>query len=329
MDKSTMNDRKRWVLLGEVDSDRWLVTTAIGGDYFNRWQTFAQDTWLRYASRHGLGVAVAISDISGAQEPGLNGAWQKLLTLRSLRGVLGRDARCAIIDTDVLIGAGAPDVFNVVEPGRVGVVSQVHGVPMELGRINNRIAYLRATFLDPAFPLVSLLNASPRQLFEWAGLSPAFDDYACTGVIVADTETHAAEFARWYSEAPQTPEYISLGDWEQTYLNDRIQQLPEVQWLGYPWQALWVFEVAAYYPFLYSSECPSRVARWCLAATLSRNHFVHLAGSWESTFVRGAGSEWPGISDSDAFIGQLREHETSDMGAIMRGKLLPPLLESD
>ncbi len=168
-----MSDRVRWRLFGEVETaENWLVTTAIGGDYFERWEGFARDTWLRYARQHGLGIAVAVSDLAEEDELQLNGAWQKLLALRSLREALGRSARCAIIDTDVLMGDGAPDVFDAVAPGRVGIVSQVHGIPLNLSQINDRIAYLRATFVDPDFPLVSLLNASPNQLFEWAGLSP-------------------------------------------------------------------------------------------------------------------------------------------------------------
>lgn len=320
-----MNDRVRWRLFGEVETaENWLVTTAIGGDYLERWEGFARDTWLRYARRHGLGIAVAVSDLAEEDELQLNGAWQKLLALRSLREALGRGARCAIIDTDVLVGDGAPNVFDAVAPGRVGIVSQVHGIPLNLSQINNRIAYLRATFVDPDFPLVSLLNASPNQLFEWAGLSPGFDNFACTGVIVADTESHKDAFARWYSEAPQTTEYLALGDWEQTYLNHRIQQLPEVQWMPYQWQALWVFEVAAYYPFLYSRDCPREVAQWCLSASLSRNYFVHMAGRWESALLEQRGPEWPGAADAEGFLLRLREHEESEATAAMRGKILPP-----
>ena len=314
-----------WRFFGEVETaENWLVTTAIGGDYFQRWEDFARDTWLRYARRHGLGIAVAVFDLAEYDEPCLNGAWQKLLAMRSLREVLDRDVRCAIVDTDVLMGDGAPDVFCAVAPGKVGIVSQVQGIPMELSRMNNRIAYLRATFIDPEFPLVSLLNASPSQLFEWAGLSPVLEDYACSGVIVADTESHAEKFARWYSEAPKTPEYLALGDWEQTYLNHRIQQLPEVQWMPYEWQALWVFEVAAYYPFLYSQDCPRDVAQWCLSASLSRNNFVHMAGRWESALLGQRGPLWPSVSDAEVFLRRLREHEESEVTAFMRGKILPP-----
>lgn len=320
-----MSDRARWRLFGEVETaENWLVTTAIGGDYFERWVDFARDTWLRYARQHGLGVAVAVSDLMVDDELELNGAWQKLLALRSLREALGRHVRCAIIDTDVLISDGAPNVFDAVGPRKVGIVSQVRGIPIELAKMNNRIAYLRATFIDPEFPLVSLLNASPSQLFEWAGLSPVLEDYACSGVIVADTASHAEEFARWYSEAPQTPEYLALGDWEQTYLNHQIQQLPEVQWMPYQWQALWGFEVAAYYPFLYSQDCPRDVAQWCLSASLSRNHFVHMAGQWESALLEQRGPEWPGLAGAEVFLRRLREHEESEATAVMRGKIQPP-----
>lgn len=314
-----------WRIRGDESADRWLVTTAIGGEYFAKWERAASANWMRYAEHHGLGIAVAVGDMHEDGEPELNGAWQKLLALRSLRHHLGRDVRCAIIDTDLFINPGSPDVFDTVEPTSIGVVSQVRGIPRDLDRLNNRIAFFRQRFMKSDFPLDSLLNARPRQLFEWAGLNPSFDDYACTGLIVADTAAHAEMFAEWFRDAPFSKDYLALGDWEQTYLNHCLQQRPELQWLDYAWQALWIFEVAAYYPFLYSGQTPDDVAAWCFSASLLRNNFLHLAGGWESRFLSNENFSFPTCDDDvSQFAEELAAHENRRTAASMRGKIAPP-----
>jgi hypothetical protein len=316
----------RWRFFGEAkDATKWIVTTAIGGSYFDRWERSVSNTWLRYAQTHGLGIAVAVDDLWEASQPRLNGSWQKLLCLEDLRHELGRDVQCALLDTDVVINPSAPDVFVAVPPGHIGVVSQVHGIPGDLAELNNRIAFLRRKFLQPDFPLDSLLNATPRQLFELAELSPAFDDFACAGVIVADTFSHAETFRSWYLEAPQSAAYLALGDWEQTYVNHRLQQLKEVIWLDYRWQALWIFETAAFYPFLYAEDASPELAGWCLTSSLMRNYFLHLAGRWESSLLPDPALIFPGQAGD--ILGLLETIHTAELrksAGHVRGRLEPP-----
>lgn len=311
------------VVFESQDSDNWLLTTAIGGDYYKRWSDTALPYWLKYAERHGLGVAVAVGDLFRAGEPELNGAWQKMLAPRALRETLGKDVRVALIDTDVLMTGQARCIFDHVPTGKIAVISQRNGLPFPANELRRRIAFYRRTFLDPTFPLASILTAAPSQVFAWAGL-PCFDGYFCTGVLVLDTNAHADLFAGWYREAPQDERYEAIGAWEQDWLNACVQTRQDVAWLEYSWQALWMYEVAAFYPFLYTEDCSSEVAQWCLAASLLRNDFVHLAGRWESSLLGGAGPAFPQIEDFSAFAHQFIENQETPTTAVMRGTLLPP-----
>lgn len=301
----------------------WLVSTAIGGDYFQNWEEGFSGHWFRYADRYGLGIAIAVEDLSSAEEPQLNGSWQKLLAVESLSRTLGGPVRCALIDTDVLISPLADDVFLAVPPGHIGVVSQVNGLPMEFRRLSNRIAFLRREFIYHDFPLNSLLNATPRQVFEWAGLHPAMDDFACAGVIVCDSASHGELFEEWYREAPSDESYLAIGDWEQTYVNHRIQQRPDVRWLDYSWQALWMYEVAAHYPFLYSPAVEPEVVQWCLTASLLKHHFLHLAGRWEKAPDTRSVPRLPEVAEMEDLILRLRSQDHASEPAQMRGKILP------
>jgi hypothetical protein len=311
------------IVSGRRDADRWLLTTAIGGDYFVNWHQRIKPFWDDYAVRHGLGIAVVVGDLFTSEEPELNGSWQKMLAPRALRATLGREVRCALLDTDLVISPGAADVFRVVEPGSIGVVSQEHGLPLEVTRLHNRIALLRQRFVDPGFPLSSILNATPRQVFEWAGLEPV-DDYFCAGMFVVDTANHGELLADWYRSAPQEDAYHDIGAWEEVWLNHCVQARDDVTWLDYSWHALWIYEVAALYPFLYAEECPREVKQWCLAASLMRNNFVHLAGRWESGLLGGAGPAFPQVDDFRLFAHQLSVHQETPTTAVMRGTILPP-----
>ena len=319
-----MTERAIRIVGGDAKSDRWLLTTAIGGDYFERWMDQVKPSWDRYADEHGVGIAVVVGDIFSDGEPALNGAWQKLLAPRALRNLIQRDARCALLDTDLIIAPGAASIFDALPEGRIGVVSQDRGLPMPVTQLRNRIALLRRHFIDPNFPLSSILNARPQQVFEWAGLEP-FDDYFCSGMFVVDTAAHADALASAYGAAPQDDKYLAIDSWEEVWLNHWVQSRDDVTWLEYRWHALWIFEVAAYYPFLYGPDASEEVAGWCLAASIMRNEFFHLAGRWESGLLRGAPATFPGERDADSFMREVRSHEGRSVEALQRGKILPPV----
>ncbi len=305
-----------------MDTDRWLVTTAIGGDYRAKWEQWAQPFWVRYAERHGFGIAVVTHNLFRPDEPQLNGSWQKLLAPRALRELLGRDVSCAMWDTDLLPSPVAPSIFDVVSRGRIGVVSQEHGLPGDAEQLRKRIAFLRQRYLDGDFPLWSALNASPQQRFLWAGL-PAKSDFFCAGMYVVDTASHADLMVDWYLNAPTTLDYQSFSS-DEIWFNVMAQTAGICEWLPYEWHALWIFEVAALYPFLYAPEVNPEVAGWCLASSLTRNHIVHLAGRWESLLLEGLPPTYPGVPDTIELIEMMNRHEASAETPVPLGKRQPP-----
>ena len=62
------------IVSGRRDANRWLLTTAIGGDYFVNWDQCIKPFWDDYAARHRLGIAVVVGDLFTGEEPELNGA---------------------------------------------------------------------------------------------------------------------------------------------------------------------------------------------------------------------------------------------------------------
>jgi hypothetical protein len=317
-----VNAEKIRIIRGDTSSERWLLTTAIGGDYFQRWHRWVRPSWEHHAEEHGLGIAVVVADLFSNGEPELNGSWQKMLAPRALRDLIGRDIRCALLDTDLYIAPSAASVFDAVPAGNIGVVSQESGLPLPAYELRNRIALLRRRFLDSEFPLNSILNATPRQTFEWAGLA-GFDDYFCAGMFVVDTQAHAEDLAEAYRNSPREEAYDAIGAWEEVWLNHWVQSRADVVWLDYRWHALWIFEVAAHYPFLYSAAASDQLARWCFAASLMRNEFVHLAGRWESSLLGEPSPGFPAVDDAPSFMAELRCHERARAMAVQQGRIVP------
>jgi len=310
-------------------SDRWILTTAIGGSYYDRWNRDFRPSWVRYAERYDLGIVVVTADIFGPTEPRRHGAWQKLLGPRALREFLGRDVRCLLLDSDVIISPGAPNVFDRCPPHSLGVVSQEYGVPLGGAQpLRRQMAFLRKSFMDDNFPLRSSLIATPAKVAELGGFPP-LSNYFCSGVVMTNTSRHANLFSRWYSEAPCTSDYRSI-DWgEELWMNVKVANIDDVVWMGYEWQALWAFEVAANYPFLYAAPKNEELSSWILAAVLLNNHFLHLAGSWESTLFHSSSPTLPSIEDFESFTLALTKWKTSTTAATDFGVVTPPQASHD
>lgn len=256
-----------------------LVTTAIGEEYFKNWSRFSASTWIRYAQRHNLGVAV-VTEIPAdfALPPHLNGAWAKLVAPEIVWKTAKWTERFLLIDTDILIAPSAPNIFESVPEGRFGVVSQER-TPYPRGEIRRRIAFFRNRLYSADYPLDSILHAEAREIFLQQGLPP-HDDYFCSGMVVLGSE-HFTQLRTWIDSVEAQVAAASFA-WEEPFLNDWIQSSEPV-WLDYRFQAIWVFEMAWKYPFLYefgSDVASQHITARCVESNLLENYFLHFAGSW-------------------------------------------------
>jgi len=64
------------------------------------------------------------------------------------------------------------------------------------------------------------------------------------------------------------------GGGEQTHFNYEIQANAKVSWFDYRFQAIWVFEMAWKYPFLYDyGRNNNELIKQCIEASLFNNYF--------------------------------------------------------
>ena len=75
--------------------------------------------------------------------------------------------------------------------------------------------------------------------------------------------------------------YSITGGGEEAHFNYELQNWGNISWLDYRFQALWIYEMAWKYPFLYDYGCnDNELIKKCVEASLFTNYFLHFAGSW-------------------------------------------------
>ena len=257
-----------------------LATIAIGDAYLEPFMKYAFHTWEMYCKRHDLGL-ILFDDhlIEQAHPDWKNPYWQKFLIGEALNKATAKVNNVCCLDTDILISPLAPDIFGGRNEAKVGLISKRKNLPLEHHQLLRRMAFLRNRFYDKAYPLDSSLFISLVDYYAEVGLEVQPDD-ACSGVFVYNCSTHGPLLAKYYRSFGQ--EIMEQdGGGEQRFLNHFVQSQNLVEWLDYRFQALWTYEIASKYPFLYG-EYRSNLSliKTCIEASLFTNYFLHFAGSW-------------------------------------------------
>lgn len=260
-----------------------IVTIATGADFLGQWEKCARAGWEGYCRRHGLGLLIFDEELIGRDAVDWKKVhWQKTLLGKALREAGCKAANYCFLDTDILINPTAPNIFDNYNPDTFGLVSLRKRLPFPYDEVLRRMAFLRHHYYDSSYPLDSALFMSVEQLYEFHRLEPQ-EDEACTGVILFNLDAHADLMESWFHKYDSGVQSITNGG-EQTHLNYEIQKTKRVTWLDYRFQAIWVFEMAWKYPFLYGSRRGDEaLVRACIEASLYQNHFLHFAGYWHES----------------------------------------------
>lgn len=298
-----------------------LVTSAVGDGYFENWKRRSSKSWEDYADKIGASIIVLRQSVQDAQTDARPISWEKLIVPEVLSKFFPDLNQVCLIDTDILIGPFAPDIFSLQNPGSYAVVSQEQNMPFPRGGVRQRIAALRKHFYDSQYPLDSLLQASAQSVFEQQGLA-VFEDYFCAGLIVCD-ESLFGDLATAYNSA--TTGFVDDSfAWEEPWINAWIQA-QEPTWLPYEFQAMWLFEMAWNYPFLYrhgKNLGAAAEAAEAVTASLWNNHFLHFAGSWPEKLAWGA-IKGHSVLQSENLMSTYQESRQALFTGQSRGKLTP------
>ena len=260
-----------------------IATIAIGEKYLNSWEANALPGWRKYCERHNLGLVVFSQDlVSVDHAQWKKPTWQKMLIGDAVKKLPFAVDNVCYLDTDILVNHTAPNIFDYYNQETIGLVSKRENLPFPHDEVLRRIAFLRHSYYDQSYPLDSALFISLEKLYGYHGLKVQSDE-ACMGLIVFNVNNHSDLMRSWFGKYDKNVKSITNGG-DQTHANYEIQNWGKVTWLDYRFQALWPYEMAWKYPFLYSVfRDDQELVRECIEASLYSNYFLHFAGSWHES----------------------------------------------
>lgn len=271
------------VFIEPGQSGNILATIAIGEKYYAAWEKNALPGWENYCKRHQLGLVAFDADlVSTDNKYWKKATWQKMLIGTTLRESSLSVKNVCYLDTDILINEHAPNIFDFYNEDAIGLVSLRQRLPYPYDELLRRLAFLRHTHYDRSYPLDSALFMSLEHLYKFHELPPQPDE-ACMGLIVFNIKNHAEAMSGWFTKYDRTVKSVTNGG-DQTHANYEIQNWGKVQWFDYRFQAIWPFEMAWKYPFLYDSGRGNNdLIRQSIESSLYANYFLHFAGSWHES----------------------------------------------
>lgn len=268
------------ILIEPKDSYNYIATIAIGESTYTAWEQFAYPTWEIYCKKNRVGLIVFDEDIlSKGSENWKKATWQKLLIGKECQQSGVKVENICYLDTDILINPFAPNVFINYNPVNFSLVSLRKNLPFPYMETLKRVAFYRNKYYNNSYPLDSALFISINDLYAYHNLFPQNDE-ACMGFFIFNVEHHTELMYSWFNKYSSDVTSIS-NNGDQTHLNFEIQNSGKVTWLDYKYQAIWVFEMAWHYPFLYSkNDTEIDLILDCVETSLQNNYFLHFAGSW-------------------------------------------------
>ena len=260
-------------------SKNYIVTIAIGDEYVKNFKKFSLPTWIKYCKKNDLGIIIFTKPlIADNSDQWKKATWQKLLIGDQIKEKKIEVNNICYLDTDILINHYSPNIFKFYDEKTFGLVSQYKNIPFPLLEVQKRIAFNRHNFYDKRYPLDSALFMTPQQIFKSMNLKK-FNNYACAGLIMFNLENHSELMKLWFEKYPSNVKSLTGGD--EPHMNWEIQNYGKITWLNYKFQAIWIYEQAWNYPFLYS-DCKDnkKIIKYCVESCLSNNFFLHFAGTW-------------------------------------------------
>ena len=267
------------VVIEPGSSRNCIATIAIGERYLNNFYRYAYPSWKKYCEKYNLGLIVFDQNL--IEETDLvwkKATWQKLLIGKKIVETNIRASNICYLDTDIIISPLASNIFEFHDERSISVISQINNLPFPDNEVRKRVAFFRNKYIDSRYPLDSSLFASPRQIFEYHQKEPQ-EDYFCAGVFIFNVELYSIKMEGWFNKYPKNVDTITGGG-DEPILNYEFQANKSIKFLDYKFQALWFYEMAWKYPFLYQNTSDIELIKNCVQASLLENNFLHFCGSW-------------------------------------------------
>jgi len=247
-----INSNSHLTILQNNKSKNYLVTLALGKNFFEDWKRYCSSSWIKYCKKNNLGLIVITKNLVEKKNKfWKKPTWQRLLVPKYIEKLKLKIKNICVLDSDIFINEYAPNIFIKSNLKKISVVNFFKNLPFKRSdyEIRMRLVHLRRLFLNKSFPLRSSLTASPKQIFENYKLSNDIDNYFCAGVMVYNVTKFKNFFEKIYIK------YCNLSD---------------------------------KYSFIYRiKKNRSEIIKYCAEEILLNSYFLHFPGT-----LSDAGNAW-------------------------------------
>ena len=198
-----------------------------------------------------------------------------------LRLNLKNVSNICLLDTDIFINPLAPNIFSKHKRHKISAVKAYKDIPFLKSNLNLRkkLVFLRKNFLSKNYPLNSSLTASPKEIFKYYKFKKIFNNYFVAGVLVLNIEKFhkiLSNIYKKYCNKTLNKKFSGV----EVPLNNELMSLNLVNWIDYKFQAIWLFEIADKYNFLYYDKFKDKkILKIVIEQILIENYFLHFAGT--------------------------------------------------
>ena len=273
-----MNQNITKILLNP-NAKNFIITIAIGKTYYDSWKKYASPTWIDYCKKYGLGLMAVHNDLIGKDHPKWKKAtWHKMLIGNYIQENKLKIENVCYLDSDILINPNSPNIFNVCPKKLISVVSSTQRLPFSLNYIRRKIAFNRHNYLDKRYPLDSALFISEKDYYKFHNVAVQ-KDIVNMGVFIFNVKIHSKLMLSWFNKYERDVQGITGGG-DNPQISYEMLNYGKLNWLDYKYQAVWTYEMASKYSFLYSDMKNQKLIKTCIEDSLKDNYFLHFAGTW-------------------------------------------------
>lgn len=264
-------------------SGNYLVTLAIGKNYWENWRNNFSNSWIEYARKNDIGVIVFTKNLIDQSDPEWKKpTWQKLLVPKLLSEPSLNVINICYLDSDVFINPNSPNIFKFVKPYKIGVVSIRVNMPYSFTEVVHRLELIRSRYLDKKYPLGSALTISLVNLYRYHKLEPQKDELS-GGIMLFNLKDFVNLMESWFFKYDANIKSIT-NNGDQTHISFEILQGNYQNLLDYRFQTIWAYEVAwNHHDIFMKKNIDSKALKQSIIKSITNAFFLHFAGSGVET----------------------------------------------